>query len=60
MIGSTSMVGFVEPSDFDPATPYSLKMQRIRRVGLFKVYRNARKFGIEINSIINELVGSYS
>jgi hypothetical protein len=60
LIASPSMVGFMEPSDFDPAAPASLDLDRIRRVGPFKVSWNAKPFGMNINPVINELVGSDS
>jgi hypothetical protein len=60
LIGSPSMVGFTEPSDFDPAAPASLDLDRIRHVVSFPVCWDARPFGMDIGPIINELVGSDS
>jgi hypothetical protein len=60
LIASPSMVGFVEPSDFDPATPASLKPERIRKVGLFPVCWNARPFGMSIEAVLDQLVASAS
>jgi hypothetical protein len=56
LIAGSSMAGFREPSDFDPTKPSSLDLDRIRRVGPFKVCRNAKPFGMTIDSLINELV----
>src|SRR5262245_34419169 len=56
LIGRISMVGFMEPSDFDPATPASLHLDRIRRVGPFPVCWNAKPFGYDIKPIIEKLV----
>ena len=58
LIGNPSMVGFMEPSDFDPAKPSSLNLERIRRVGPFKVSWNARPFGMSIEAVLGQLVAS--
>jgi hypothetical protein len=60
LIASPSMVGFVEPSDFDPATPSSLKSERIRKAGPFKLCWNARPFGMSIEAVLGQLVASAS
>jgi hypothetical protein len=60
LIGSPSLVGFVEPSDFDPATPASAKPERIRKVGLFPVCWNAKPFGMSIEAVLSQLVASAS
>ena len=56
LIGSPSMVGFVEPSDFDPATPSSLNPECLRQVGPFKVCWDAKPFGYSINRLVEGLV----
>jgi hypothetical protein len=58
LIASPSMVGFMEPSDFDPAKPSSLNLERIRRIGPFKVSWNARPFGMSIEPVLSQLVAS--
>lgn len=58
LIGNTSMIGFVEPSDFDPTKPSSLNTERIRRVGPFPVHRNARPFGFSIEAVLSQLLHS--
>jgi hypothetical protein len=60
LIGSTSVIGFMEPGDFDPAKPSSLNLERIRRVGPFKVCWNARPFGMSIEAVLSQLVASAS
>jgi hypothetical protein len=60
LIASPSMVGFMEPSDFDPAKPSSLSLERIRRIGPFKVSWNARPFGMSIEAVLSQLVASAS
>jgi hypothetical protein len=60
LIGSPSMVGFMEPRDFDPAKPSSLNLERIRQAGPFKVCRNARPFGISVEAVLSRLVASAS
>jgi hypothetical protein len=60
LIGSPSMVGFMEPSDFDPAKPSSLNLERIRRVGPFKVCWNAKPFGMSIEAVLSQLLASAS
>jgi hypothetical protein len=60
LIDNSSMVGLVEPSDFDPATPSSLKLERIRRVGPFKLCWNGRPFGFDIEAVLSQLVASAS
>jgi hypothetical protein len=56
LIGRTPMVGFMEPSDFDPGKPSSLDLDCIRRVGPFPVCWNAKPFGYSINQIVEKLV----
>jgi hypothetical protein len=60
LISSPSLVGFMEQSDFDPATPSSLNLERIRKVGPFKVCWNARPFGMSIEAVLSQLVASAS
>jgi hypothetical protein len=60
MIGSTSMVGFVEPSDFDPATPSSLNAEHIQRVGPFNVCWNAKPFDMSIEAVLSQLLAAAS
>jgi hypothetical protein len=60
LIGSSSMVGFIEPSDFDPTTPSSLKPERIRQVGPFTVCWNAKPFGMSIEAVLSQLLASAS
>ena len=60
LIGSSSMVGFIEPSDFDPAPPSSLKPERIRQVGPFTVCWNAKPFGMSIEAVLSQLLLSAS
>jgi hypothetical protein len=60
LIGSPSMVGFMEPGDFDPAVPASLDLDRIRRVGPFPVCWDARPFGFDIEAVLSQLFGSAS
>jgi hypothetical protein len=56
LIGRTSIVGFVESSDFNPGKPSSLDLDRIRRVGPFPVCWNAKPFGYSIKQIVEKLV----
>jgi hypothetical protein len=58
LIASPSLVGFMEPSDFDPAKPSSLNLERIRRIGPFKVCWNARPFGMSIEAVLSQLTES--
>ena len=60
LIGTESVVGFLEASDFDPATPSLLKSERIRRVGPFNVCWNAKPFGINVEPIIRQFLPSAS
>jgi hypothetical protein len=56
LIGSPSMVGFMEPSDFDPGKPSSLDLDCIRRVGQFPVCWNEKPISYSIKPIIEKLV----
>jgi hypothetical protein len=58
LIGSTTMVGFMEPSDFTPAAPASMDLTRIHRVGPFRVCWDAKPFGFDIDTIVEQLVAS--
>lgn len=60
LIGNSSIVGFMEPNDFDPASPAALNLDRIRRVGPFKVCWNARPFGMSIEAVLRQLAASAS
>jgi hypothetical protein len=60
LIASSSLVGFMEPSDFDPATPSSLNLDHIHRVGPFQVCWDGRPFGMSIETILSQLVASAS
>jgi hypothetical protein len=56
LLAGSSLAGFLEPSDFDPAAPASLGLDRIRQVGPFPVCWNAKPFGYSINQIVERLV----
>jgi hypothetical protein len=56
LIADPSYLGFLEPDEFDPATPTSLDLDNIRRVGPFPVCWDARPFGYDIKPIIENLV----
>jgi hypothetical protein len=56
LIADPCCLGFMEPSDFDPATPASLHPECIRRVGPFPVCWNELPFGYYIKPIIEKLV----
>jgi hypothetical protein len=60
LIGNPSLVGFMVPSDFDPAPPSSLKPERIWKVGPFPVCWNAKPFGMSIEVVLSQLVASTS
>jgi hypothetical protein len=56
LIADPSFLGFLEPDDFDPATPTSLNLDRIRRVGPFPVCWNEKPFNYSLKPIIRKLV----
>jgi hypothetical protein len=58
LLARSSMAGFVEPGDFDPAAPTSLDLDRIRRVGPFPVCWDATPFGFEVTAILIQLTES--
>ena len=45
----------MEPSDFDPAAPASLDLDRIRRVGPVPVCWDATPFGFDVSAILLQL-----
>jgi hypothetical protein len=56
LIADPSYLGFLEPDEFDPATPASLNLDRIRRVGPFPVCWSEKPFSCSIKPLIGELV----
>ena len=56
LIADPSYLGFLNPSEFDPATPSSLDLDYIRRVGPFPVCWDAKPFGYSINRLVEGLV----
>jgi hypothetical protein len=60
LIAGQSVVGFMEPCDFDPTTPSSLKPERILQVGPFMVCWDAKPFGMSIEAVLSQLVASAS
>ena len=56
LIADPCCLGFLEPDDFDTATPMSLNLDRIRRVGPFPVCWKEQPFGYDIKPIIEKLV----
>jgi hypothetical protein len=56
LIADPCYLGCLQPSDFDPATPSSLNLDRICRVGPFPVCWNEKPFGYSIKPIIGKLV----
>jgi hypothetical protein len=55
LLAVSSMVGFMEPGDFDPAAPASLDLDRIRRVGPFPVCWDATPFGFDVAPVLIQL-----
>jgi hypothetical protein len=58
LLAGSSMVGFMEPGDFDPAAPASLDLDRIRRVGPFPVCWDATPFGFDVTAVLIQLTES--
>ena len=56
LIADPCCLGFLEPDDFDTATPSSLNLDRICRVGPFPVCWNDKPFSYSIQPIIEKLV----
>lgn len=56
LIADPCYLGFLEPDDFDPATPPSLDLDHIRRLGPFPVCWNEKPFGYDIKPITEKLV----
>jgi hypothetical protein len=56
LIADPCYLGFLEPSEFDPATPKALNLDRIRRVGPFPVCWKAQPFGYDIKPMIEKLM----
>jgi hypothetical protein len=56
LIADPCYLGFLEPDEFDPATPSSLNLDRICRVGPFTVCWNEKPFSYSIKPIMEKLV----
>jgi hypothetical protein len=56
MIPMTTMVGFVEPNQFDPQAPERFAADAIRLVGPFPVCRDSQPFGFSVSGMLEELI----
>jgi hypothetical protein len=56
MIPTTAIVGFVEPSEFDPHAPEKLSPDAIRRVGPFPVCWDSKPFAFDVSGILDGLI----